>query len=133
MSDPHDEPLHVHYEDLDVGQVVSLGACAVDAGSLDMFIERFAPTWESAVGAPEAPSLAYEFVVDQQCAHVVRILEATPANLRMNTELRARSIRERHFTDEAIPPAYHPRPADRLAAHSLDRYFQIKFGVHPLK
>ena len=61
---------------------------------------------QAAVGAPEAPSLAYEFGFDKQCAPVVRILEATPAILRMNSELLARSIRERHFSDEAIPPAY---------------------------
>lgn len=48
------EPLHVHFEDLEIGQVVPLGACAVDAGALDLFAERFLPGWDTAYGAPEA-------------------------------------------------------------------------------
>ena len=31
------DPLHVHFEDLEVGQVVPLGACAVDQAALDVF------------------------------------------------------------------------------------------------
>jgi hypothetical protein len=48
------EPLHVHFEDLDVGQVVPLGACMVDAAALDLFVERFSPGWDVAYGAPDA-------------------------------------------------------------------------------
>jgi hypothetical protein len=48
------DPLHVHYEDLDVGQVISLGAVAVDQAAMDLFIERFAPGWDAAYGAPDA-------------------------------------------------------------------------------
>ena len=48
------EPLHVHFEDLEVGQVIPLGACAVDAAALDLFAERFQPGWDVAYGAPEA-------------------------------------------------------------------------------
>lgn len=48
------DPLHVHFEDLEVGQVVPLGACAVDQGALDVFIERFSPGWDVAYGAPDA-------------------------------------------------------------------------------
>lgn len=48
------EPLHIHFEDLEIGQVVPLGACAVDAGALDLFAERFMPGWDVAYGAPEA-------------------------------------------------------------------------------
>ncbi len=48
------EPLHVHFEDWSVGEVVSLGACAVDADALDVFAERFAPGWDVAYGAPDA-------------------------------------------------------------------------------
>jgi hypothetical protein len=48
------EPLHVHFEDLDVGQVVNLGACAVDAGALESFVERFSPAWSPGAGAPDA-------------------------------------------------------------------------------
>ena len=48
------EPLHVHFEDLEIGQVIPLGACAVDAAALDLFVERFLPGWDTAYGAPEA-------------------------------------------------------------------------------
>ena len=48
------EPLHVHFEDLEIGQVIPLGACAVDAAALDLFAERFLPGWDVAYGAPEA-------------------------------------------------------------------------------
>lgn len=48
------ESLHIHFEDLGVGQVVPLGACAVDQASLDVFIERFSPGWDPAYGAPDA-------------------------------------------------------------------------------
>ncbi|WP_313575295.1 acyl dehydratase [Brevundimonas sp.] len=48
------EPLHVHFEDLEIGQVIPLGACAVDAAALDLFVERFQPGWDVAYGAPEA-------------------------------------------------------------------------------
>lgn len=47
------EPLHVHFEDLEIGQVIPLGACAVDAAALDLFAERFLPGWDVAYGAPE--------------------------------------------------------------------------------
>lgn len=48
------EPLHVHFEDLGVGEVVQLGACMVDQAAMDVFIERFAPGWDGAYGAPDA-------------------------------------------------------------------------------
>lgn len=48
------DPLHVHFEDLEVGQVVPLGAIAVDEGGLELFAERFAPGWDVAYGAPDA-------------------------------------------------------------------------------
>lgn len=44
----------LHFEDIQVGQVIPLGACAVDADALAAFIERFAPGWPAADGAPEA-------------------------------------------------------------------------------
>ncbi|MDA0744093.1 MAG: acyl dehydratase, partial [Proteobacteria bacterium] len=47
------EPLHVHFEDLEIGQVIPLGACAVDAAALELFVERFLPGWDTAYGAPE--------------------------------------------------------------------------------
>lgn len=48
------DALHVHFEDLDVGQVLQLGACAVDEAGLSLFAERFAPGWDVAYGAPDA-------------------------------------------------------------------------------
>jgi acyl dehydratase len=48
------EPLHVHFEDLDTGQVLQLGAVAVDEAGLDVFAARFAPGWDTAYGAPDA-------------------------------------------------------------------------------
>ena len=48
------EPLHLHFEDVEVGQVLQLGAVAVDEAALDIFAERFAPGWDVAYGAPDA-------------------------------------------------------------------------------
>lgn len=48
------EPLHIHFEDLEIGQVIPLGACAIDAEALDLFAARFLPGWDVAYGAPEA-------------------------------------------------------------------------------
>ena len=48
------EPLHVHFEDLAVGEVVPLGACMVDEAAMDVFVERFSPGWDAAYGAPDA-------------------------------------------------------------------------------
>ena len=51
MTEPAD-PLH--FEDIQVGQVLPMGACAVDGEALAGFIERFAPHWLAADGAPDA-------------------------------------------------------------------------------
>jgi len=48
------DPLHVHFEDIDNGQVLQLGAIAVDEAGLEAFAERFAPGWDPAYGAPDA-------------------------------------------------------------------------------
>ncbi len=52
------DPLHLHFEDLSVGEVAPLGACAVDEASLGVFIERFCPGWDAAYGAPDAMTYA---------------------------------------------------------------------------
>ncbi len=49
----------VHFDDLEVGQVVNLGACAVDADAVADFSRRFAPGWEASQGAPDALVYAY--------------------------------------------------------------------------
>lgn len=41
-------------DDFEVGQVLNLGACAVDPEALREFCPRFAPGWDPAEGAPEA-------------------------------------------------------------------------------
>ena len=41
------EPLHTHFEDLGVGEVIPLGACTVDEAALALFVERFAPGWDA--------------------------------------------------------------------------------------
>ena len=51
MTEPADL---LHFEDIQVGQVVPMGACAVDGDALDGFIARFAPHWPASDGAPEA-------------------------------------------------------------------------------
>jgi hypothetical protein len=43
-----------HFDDLQIGQVVSLGVAAVDPGSLAIFVEAFTPGWEIERGAPDA-------------------------------------------------------------------------------
>ena len=48
------EPLHVHFEDLAVGEVVPLGACMVDEAAMEVFVERFSPGWDVSYGAPDA-------------------------------------------------------------------------------
>lgn len=48
------EPLHTHFEDIGVGEVIPLGACMVDEAALSLFVERFAPGWDPGYGAPDA-------------------------------------------------------------------------------
>ncbi|PZO01033.1 MAG: acyl dehydratase [Alphaproteobacteria bacterium] len=48
------DPLHAHFEDIEVGQVLQLGACPVQDGDLEAFVERFAPGWDTSYGAPDA-------------------------------------------------------------------------------
>ena len=48
------DALHLHFEDLDTGQVLQLGAIAVDEATIVAFVERFAPGWDIAYGAPDA-------------------------------------------------------------------------------
>jgi hypothetical protein len=48
------EPLHTHFEDIGVGEVIPLGACMVDEAALTVFVERFAPGWDTGYGAPDA-------------------------------------------------------------------------------
>ena len=49
-----ESPDRLYFEDIQVGQVIPIGACAVDEEALASFITRFAPQWPAADGAPEA-------------------------------------------------------------------------------
>ena len=42
------------FDDLEIGQVISLGAIALDRRALDSFCSTFAPHWDPANGAPDA-------------------------------------------------------------------------------
>lgn len=42
------------FDDIDIGQVVSLGACTVDAAALEAFCADFTPGWTPDRGAPDA-------------------------------------------------------------------------------
>jgi len=46
------------FDDITVGQVVSLGAAVVDPGALQRFIDAFAPGWSPDRGAPDAMTFA---------------------------------------------------------------------------
>lgn len=45
--------MNIHFEQIEVGQVHSLGVVAVDPTSLQMFVERFLPGWDDSYGAPD--------------------------------------------------------------------------------
>lgn len=42
------------FDDIEIGQVVSLGTTAVDPKALTAFVEAFAPGWPAERGAPDA-------------------------------------------------------------------------------
>ena len=43
-----------YFDDIEIGQVVSLGATAVDADALEAFCRSFAPGWDVDGGVPDA-------------------------------------------------------------------------------
>jgi hypothetical protein len=46
------------FDDIEIGQVVSLGAVAVEPRALEAFIAAFAPGWDIERGAPDAFTFA---------------------------------------------------------------------------
>ncbi|MBX3483895.1 acyl dehydratase [Phenylobacterium sp.] len=42
------------FDDIEIGQVVGLGACGVDAEALKVFVAAFTPGWAPDRGAPDA-------------------------------------------------------------------------------
>ena len=57
------------FDDLTVGQVVSLGVAAVDARALDAFRAAFAPRSEADAGAPDAMVYAIWSKLDAEATH----------------------------------------------------------------
>ncbi len=57
-----------HFDDIQVGQVISLGVMAVDARSLHSFCEHMAPGWAKADGAPDAFVYAIWSRLDSEAA-----------------------------------------------------------------
>jgi hypothetical protein len=57
-----------HFEDLSVGQVVSLGAAVLDPESMGGFIQSFAPDWDPINGAPDAMVYAVWSRLDAQAS-----------------------------------------------------------------
>jgi hypothetical protein len=49
-----DPPVPASFDDIQIGQVVSLGAAAVEAEALQSFIGAFTPGWAPERGAPDA-------------------------------------------------------------------------------
>lgn len=47
------ELLNIHFEQIEVGEVISLGVVAVDGASLEIYVERFLPGWDDSYGAPD--------------------------------------------------------------------------------
>jgi hypothetical protein len=42
------------FDDIEIGQVVSLGVTPVDPAAVAAFIEAFSPGWDASAGAPDA-------------------------------------------------------------------------------
>jgi hypothetical protein len=49
-----ESPVTAHFDDLEVGQVLSLGVAPVDGRALDAFCRTFVPSWTPEMGAPES-------------------------------------------------------------------------------
>ncbi|MGA0602891.1 acyl dehydratase [Caulobacter sp. KR2-114] len=56
------------FDDIEIGQVASLGAVVVDAEALDAFIAAFAPGWTADRGAPDHMVFALWTRLDAEAA-----------------------------------------------------------------
>lgn len=63
-----EESLPAHFEDIVIGQVVSLGSMVLDAEDVDAFIDTFSPGWDVAEGAPDAMIYAVWCKLDLESA-----------------------------------------------------------------
>ena len=57
-----------HFDDIEVGQVATLGVAAVDEAALRSFCATFAPTWDIEDGVPEALVYALWAKLDTEAA-----------------------------------------------------------------
>ena len=56
------------FDEIEIGQAVSLGAAGVDAAALDAFIAAFAPGWTAGQGAPDGMVFAIWSKLDAMAA-----------------------------------------------------------------
>jgi acyl dehydratase len=56
------------FDDIEIGQVASLGAAVVDPDALDAFIAAFAPGWTADRGAPDSMVFAIWTRLDAEAA-----------------------------------------------------------------
>jgi hypothetical protein len=68
------------FDDIEIGQVASLGATRVDAAALDAFAAAFAPGWSADRGAPDAMVYALWAKLDALAA------ESWPQNKRLGVD-----------------------------------------------
>lgn len=54
VAPPMSDTLNIHFEELEIGQVVPMGVCAIDPEGVQIFVQRFLPGWDVAYGAPDA-------------------------------------------------------------------------------
>jgi hypothetical protein len=57
-----------YFEDIEIGQVVSLGAAVLDPQAMGAFIAAFAPKWDIGRGAPDAMIYAVWDKLDRNAA-----------------------------------------------------------------
>lgn len=57
-----------YFEDIEIGQVLSLGMAAVDEGELKAFCKTFAPAWDTDDGVPDALVYAVWAKLDGEAA-----------------------------------------------------------------
>ena len=57
-----------HFDEIEIGQVVSLGALVLDAEAIEGFSKAFAPGWDAAEGAPDALVYVAWSKLDQQAS-----------------------------------------------------------------
>ena len=57
-----------YFEEIEIGQVVSLGATVLDAEAIEAFAKAFAPGWDVSLGAPDALVYAAWSKLDQQAS-----------------------------------------------------------------